>query len=37
MKKWNTKDITAFQKLYLKHYDVKRNTDEAYQSLIKKE
>ncbi len=37
MKKWKSKDITAFQKLYLKHYDVKHNADEAYKSLIKKE
>lgn len=29
MTKWKSKDITAFQKLYLKHYGVKINRDEA--------
>ncbi len=37
MKKWKSKDITAFQKLYLKHYGLKRNADKANQNSVKRE
>ena len=29
MRKWKAKDITDFQKLYFKHYNLKINPEEA--------